>query len=276
VRDVVGDIPQVLLEVFFDAVLVEAVGDLVEHSDEGYRRALEVDDLAGQLVDAPGDAGVSPEDLRLDLVNIVREARNDGKIPVDDRVEDGVEHGFGAAGEQVWRVLQPRAHNRQVGRFAVANRDHEVASEEDMQFAELHLLFGIEVPSGPEHDEEGRSVALDLGALMGENRVFDREFVQAELASERRELLGGGAVEADPGHSAGAGVERRKGIAERCGRLDAASVLIDRVVDQAGARPPGLRGFHARRSRGCSRSQRQRAEGLAKIGSHGPNGSPDR
>ena len=143
-----------------------------------------------------------------------------------------------------------------------------------MQFAELYLLCGAEVPSGPDHDEEGRSVTLDFRALMSEDRIFDREFVQAELASERRELLDGGAVEADSGHGAEAGLERRIGVAERCGRLDAASVLIDRVVDQAERTRPGSAVSTLVRA-GAFAAATTTCERACENPGHAQNGSPD-
>jgi hypothetical protein len=118
----------------------------------------------------------------------------------------------------------------------VAHGDHEITANENMELAELPLFFRIEIACGPQHCEEGGSVALDLGTLMCPDRVFHREFIQAELLGERGQLLRSGAIEADPGHCARARVECRGHVAERAGRLDAASVLVDGVADQAGAR----------------------------------------
>jgi hypothetical protein len=52
---------------------------------------LELDDLAGELVDAPADLSVAREDLSFYLVYVVLEARNDGGVVVDQPVRDGVE-----------------------------------------------------------------------------------------------------------------------------------------------------------------------------------------
>jgi hypothetical protein len=57
--------------------------------------ALELDHLAGQLVDPPGYRGVALEQLILDLVDVVLQARDDGGVLIDDLVQDRVEHRLG-------------------------------------------------------------------------------------------------------------------------------------------------------------------------------------
>jgi hypothetical protein len=46
-----------------------------------------------------------------------------------------------------------------------------------VNLAELDLFDVVEVPSGPEHDEERVVISLDLGALMGVNGVFDGQWM---------------------------------------------------------------------------------------------------
>ena len=274
VSDMVSDIAQVLLEIVADPVLVEPVRELIEHTDQRHRRTLKVDDLPCEFVDAPRDAGIAVEHLRLDFIDVVGEARDHGNIGIDHRVENRVQNCFRATRKQIGSALQPPANQRQIGRFGVTDSDDEVLADEHVKLAELHLFFRIEVARRPKDYEECRAVAFDLRALVRKNRILNSEFVQAELRGERRELIGARTIEADPRHGSGAGVERRVGVAERGGGLDAASILVDCIVDQAGAHLPRLWCCHARRSRGGSRSQRERAEGLAKIGGHGQNGSP--
>ena len=47
-------------------------------------------------------------------------------------------------------------------------------------------------------DEEGFAEELNLGALVGLDRVLDGELVQVELTRDRRELLGRGFDHAEP------------------------------------------------------------------------------
>jgi hypothetical protein len=51
--EVVGDVAQVALQLLVDLVLVEAALECRQHPHERLRRALELDDPPGELVDAP-------------------------------------------------------------------------------------------------------------------------------------------------------------------------------------------------------------------------------
>lgn len=66
----------------------------------------------------------------------------------------------------------------------MADRDQEVRADEDVELGEIDLLLGVEVAGGAQDDEEGVAVALQLGALMGFEGVFDGEFVEVELGCE--------------------------------------------------------------------------------------------
>jgi hypothetical protein len=111
---VVGDVPQVLLQLLVRAVLLEAGDERLEHRVEGPRRALELDHLAGQLVDAARDRGVAAEDLDLDLLDVLLEPGHDRRVAVDHAVEDGVEHRLGAAGEELRVVLHAMPYGAEV------------------------------------------------------------------------------------------------------------------------------------------------------------------
>ena len=72
-----------------------------EHAGERLGRPLELDHLARQLVGAARDRGASAEDLVLDLVDVVLEAGDDRLVAVDDVIDDPVDDGDRAAGEQM-------------------------------------------------------------------------------------------------------------------------------------------------------------------------------
>lgn len=74
--------------------------------------------------------------------------------------------------------------------------DHFAGEFVDVEFAEVDLLLGVEVAGGVEDVEEGVSVALQLGALLGFQGVFDGEFMEAELNRKGVEFGHGGAVQA--------------------------------------------------------------------------------
>ncbi|GAB4008751.1 hypothetical protein GCM10029992_65930 [Glycomyces albus] len=75
----VFDVPQQPLELEVDPVLLEPRSQLAAHVLERGHRSVELDDLAAQLVDAPGDLDVAAEDLGLDLVEVAVDPGQDGE-----------------------------------------------------------------------------------------------------------------------------------------------------------------------------------------------------
>ena len=121
------------------------------------------------------------------------------RVPVDDGVQDRVQHRLAALGQQRRLALQPPAHPRQVRRLAVPHGDREVRAEEQVQLAELDLLGRVEVPRGLEDDEQRVAVPLELRPLVGLDRVLDGELGQVVQLGQLTELLRLGPVEPEPG-----------------------------------------------------------------------------
>src|SRR4051812_48241343 len=86
----------------------------------------------------------------------------------------------------------------QLGGVAVADGDQVALAHEDQDLAELDLLDVLVVARRLEDHEEVLAVLLELGPLMGVDRVLDRERVQPELGPDRLELLLGRLVQPDP------------------------------------------------------------------------------
>ena len=76
--------------------------------DERLGGALELDHLAGELVDAARDGGAAVEDVVLDLVDVVLDAGDHRRVVVDDAVEDRVHDRERPAAEQVGARLEAR------------------------------------------------------------------------------------------------------------------------------------------------------------------------
>ena len=53
--------------------------------------------------------------------------------------------------------------------------------EEDEDLAELHHLSLVDVARGLQHDEDQSLVHVELGPLVGVNRVLDRQRMEDEL-----------------------------------------------------------------------------------------------
>ena len=84
----------------------------------------------------------------------------------------------------------------------MADSDHEVRADEHMQLAEVDLFALVVVQGGPEHQEQGVAVVLELRPLVGVNRIFNCEGMKAERRCERLQLLLTRSVQADPRHAA--------------------------------------------------------------------------
>ena len=123
------------------------------------------------------------------------------------------------------------ADGTEVRRLAVADRDHELGPDEDVDLTELDLFDVIEVASRPEDDEQRRVVPLELRPLMGTDRVLDGELMQPELRGEGLDLLLLGSVETDPRHPIGVAPEALEGLGQRRRRVDPIAIDVDGAVD---------------------------------------------
>ena len=186
---------------------------------------------------------VAAEDLHLDLVDVVLQPVQHGAVVVDDLVQHRVEDRVRPLAQQLRVGLQPGAHLAEVGLRGVPHRDDEVGPEEQVDLADLDLFVVVDVAGRPQHDEQHVAVLLQLRALVGVDRVLDREGVQAELLRDRPDLRLVGAQHADPAEAVAArraGVQRLEGLVEGVGHDSALPVDVDRVVDHRHALLPRL------------------------------------
>ena len=97
-----------------------------------------------------------------------------------------------------------------------------------------HDLVVVDVAGRAEHDEQQVAVALQLGPLVGGDRVLDGEGVQPELLRDGLDLRLARAQQADPAEAVAArraGPQLLERAVQRVGDLGAAAVHVDRVVD---------------------------------------------
>src|SRR5918995_2016539 len=169
-----------------------------QHPVQRFRRSLELDHLARELVDPARHAGIATEDPGLYLLDIVLEAVDYGYVVVYDTVHYGVQDRLWSTAQVFGGGLQLLAYPAQVRRLAVAHAHHEIFSHKEVNLAELDPLLLVQVAGRLEHDKERIPVALQLGPLVGVRRILDRQPVQAELPGDGRELLYRRLVEAAP------------------------------------------------------------------------------
>ena len=99
-----------------------------EHTAERFCCPLELDHLARELVDPARHAGIAPEDLGLNLLDIVLEAVDYGSVVVYDTVHYGVQDRLWSTAQVLGIGLQLLAHFSQVRRLAVAHAHYEILS----------------------------------------------------------------------------------------------------------------------------------------------------
>jgi hypothetical protein len=121
------------------------------------------------------------EDRPLHLLDVALVALHDGRVVVDDLVQDRPQHRRGPDLEQLRMLLQTQPRPVELARDALPHGDHERRPDEDADLAELDLLARVVVPRGPE-DHEGHVllVVLDLRPEVVDLRVLDGQLVQAE------------------------------------------------------------------------------------------------
>ena len=213
-----------------------------------------------------------------------------GCVVVDDLVEDRPDGRRGAHLEQVGVLLEALARGPQDARLAVAHGDHVAGADEEVDLAELDLLLVIVVARGPQDDEEAVAlVVLELGTLVADAGVLDRQLVEAESLRDPLELLLRGLVEPQPDELAAALAELRRLLGADRALVLAGAVAVVGAVDDHGP-PEGFdpgqpysRSFMRRlaRLRAPSRRARartRRARARIRSGTEGraPSASPSR
>ena len=178
---VVVDVAEVIVELARDR-FEAAFADLVDGFEQRGDDPVEVEGLALEPVDLLDRVGpLGGEDLALDCLDLAVERLGDVAVIVDHVVEDRVEDDAGAVGEQVGAMLDPLPDRAQRA-LAMADGDDEVGVDEEQQLADFHRVAGIGAVDRLDDDQQGVAEELDLGPLLGLDRVLDSELVQVELA----------------------------------------------------------------------------------------------
>jgi hypothetical protein len=137
--------------------------------------------------------------------------------------------------EQIGIALEALAHGSEIGLLGVPDGDHEGRPQEQVDLADRDDLDLVDVAGRAQHDELDVAVALHLGALVGVDRVLDRERVQLELGGDRVDLGLRRVEQPDPAEVVAirgrAVAQRLEGLVERFRHGGALAVDVDRVVD---------------------------------------------
>lgn len=118
-----------------------------------------------------------------------------------------MQHSRRAERQLLGHTLQLLPQRAQRAVSAVPHRDHEVGAGEDHDLAGLHDLAGVgepvvlDIADGLEDREQRVVVVLQLGPLMGVDRVLDSEGVEPEQLDNSGEFLLGRLMQSDPDKS---------------------------------------------------------------------------
>ena len=144
-------------------------------------RAIEVRDLAAQIIDPFGRCDRAGEDGALDLFDVGFEVGDDGAIALDHLVQDRPEHRVSAKCKQFGVLFESRARAVQLARDTLSNRDDEIRADEDADLAEIDLATVMVVAGGAQDDQlHPGFVFFDLRAQVKALGVLDGKLVQTE------------------------------------------------------------------------------------------------
>ena len=162
-------------------------------------RAIEVRDLAAQIIDPFGRCDRAGEDGALDLFDVGFEVSDDGAVALDHLVQDRPEHRVSAQCKQFGVLFEPRARAVQLTRDTLSNRNDETRSDEDADLAEIDLALVMVVAGGAQDDQlHPGFVFFDLRAQVKALGVLDGKLVQTERFPDLVELLTAGLEHAQP------------------------------------------------------------------------------
>ncbi len=238
---VVGDVAQVAAQLLGDQIPVVDQQTLKRQSQRCDRPA-QLDHAAFEQVDRLHiGATARSERHLLDVVDVGLHQPGHLQVVVDHVVGDRVQHRVGAVAHMLRVGVHRPANLPEPAVVAVAHRDREVLADKDHDLAGLHDLAGQvhrivgHVVDGFEHQEQRVVVALQFGALMGENRVLGCQRVQPKNGGDTVHLGRVGFVQPDPDEAplagptgvAHRGQRRGGGVAARL----AYPVEVDAAVD---------------------------------------------
>lgn len=157
-----------------------------------------------------------------------------GKVAIDHRIHQGVEHESRTLAQQFGLAFTSLPDVDESMLAAISHRNHVVATNEDVDLSDVQRgLFRRVGFEQVKHHEQGVAVFLDLRPLVTVLGVFDGQCVEAELALKLYEFFRRRIKQRDPDEAPG----KRRVFADlgdrNIGELDALFVsdTVDEHVD---------------------------------------------
>src|SRR6478672_6488276 len=162
-------------------------------------RAIEIRDLAAQIIDPFGGCDRAGEDGAFDLFDVGFEVGDDGAVALDHLVQDCPEHRVRAQCKQFGVLFEPGACAVQLAGDTLSNRNDETRSDEDADLAEIDLALVMVVAGGAQDDQlHPGFVLFDLWAQVPGLGILDGKLVQTERFPDFVELVAAGLEQAQP------------------------------------------------------------------------------
>ena len=183
-----------------------------------------------ELLDADARRALG-ENLPLDGFKLHLDRVDHREIAVDYGVHQRIQHEACAVAQQLGFSFAALAHAQKTLLAPIAHRQHVVATDEDIDFADVDPDGAVRCRlQQVKNDEQRVPVFLDLGALVAVPGVFDRQFVQAELFLHFVQFFRRGIDQRHPDEASGTG-DVVADIGDRnIGQLGA--VFIGNAIDQ--------------------------------------------
>ena len=124
------------------------------------------------------------EDALADLVVVLVEDLDDVEVAVDDDVEQPVEQETDAMDGEIRRTVPTGEHGVDREPVVLADGDEPTVVDEGVDLGLVETAaVGVDAHRVA-GQEEMRGIRVELGSLMGAERVLDRELVQAEFTGQ--------------------------------------------------------------------------------------------
>ena len=235
--DVVVDVAEVVLQHPRHA-RVDAALDRRQRGQQRVDRAVKLNRLALQQVDALGLVALALEYAHLGILDVLGQPLDDRRVVVDHGVEHGPDDRDRSGHDEIRPLLEACARGPQLARRAVADRDRVPRRREDVDLSEIDLLLFVVIARGPQDDEVMVLVILELGPLVGGAGVLDRQLVHRESIGDLLHLLGRRVMDAEPDEALVPGdAGRRLGNGYRPPGLAGPALVMGTVDDHV--RAPG-------------------------------------
>jgi hypothetical protein len=214
-----------------------------------------------QFVDELLVRRVLREHVILDVLELGAEFFDDGRVIIDEEVDQGVRDAVRSARSDAGALREPLDQRGDGTQRCGTKRDEVVLAQKQIELGGVELVGAREI-DGVRDNEQVVLVVLDLGQRIRRDAVLDRERVKLEDAFEDIfDLLGRGAVHIHPKQEPLVGADEPERL-----ELEILPNQLAVAEDEGANHAAGQRGERLRRRRVTSEPQPPRGDSIADCG----------